>query len=441
MWQRGRIVAKESCMFLWSCPCHGGGGARTAPQSLPVTGGSCSCCRLAKRADHVSGTSVVQSRPKADTRSGVRQSVMASLSLCGLPAARCMGVRHSAAGALASPLAAAARQHRQRRHGQAPSTVPRAASAAEAAAEVVYEATGVPLVDALMKLKTVEAATQASIRLVAVALAGVVLGSLALRTIDHLTSRQLGQSKEGGFNVAAAVAASTLKPAQVLLPFYGVAYSTTVVSALVQVAAVKMKSEFATLCRGRSEEVLAVIKFVTQMVQDTSELVLIVFAAWAAIDFKNRVLGWAAAWLSSREKEGSSRTFIAQLLRPVSALLNCGILAAAGMAALTAYGINVGPLVASIGGLGLVVGLATQSLAANVVSALALYSGRPFVVGDRVELLAGGARVVEGVVVQIEPMRTILRDDSGAPVYMNNSEVTGYMVRNISQTGKDFASV
>lgn len=31
------------------------------------------------------------------------------------------------------------------------------------------------------------------------------------------------------------------------------------------------------------------------------QLVLIIFAAWAAIDFKNRVLGWAASWLSSGE--------------------------------------------------------------------------------------------------------------------------------------------
>lgn len=38
----------------------------------------------------------------------------------------------------------------------------------------------------------------------------------------------------------------------------------------------------------------------------------------------------------------------------------------------TAAGINVGPLMASVGGIGLAVGLATQSLAANVVSALAL---------------------------------------------------------------------
>lgn len=35
-------------------------------------------------------------------------------------------------------------------------------------------------------------------------------------------------------------------------------------------------------------------------------------------------------------------------------------------------GINIGPLMASVGGIGLAVGLATQNLAANVVAALAL---------------------------------------------------------------------
>lgn len=30
------------------------------------------------------------------------------------------------------------------------------------------------------------------------------------------------------------------------------------------------------------------------MAQDTSELVLIIFAAWALVEFKNRVLHWVA---------------------------------------------------------------------------------------------------------------------------------------------------
>ena len=109
---------------------------------------------------------------------------------------------------------------------------------------------------------------------------------------------------------------------------------------------------------------------------------------------------------------------------------------------LPAAGINISGLLASVGGIGVAVGLATQSVAANFVSALSLvgravspgdgarqlravlpcepcvlggtsppcdvhsqwapaaprlvqYSGRAFVVGDRVQLLAAGAPVVE----------------------------------------------
>ncbi|PSC72397.1 mechanosensitive ion channel [Micractinium conductrix] len=313
-----------------------------------------------------------------------------------------------------------------------------AVAAAEVAAEVVWEATGVPLVDVLMKCKTVEAAAQFSIKLVAASVGAVMLGSLIFSLLDKMTGGKLAESSgKGGFNPAAAVVASTLKPAQALLPFYGIAYSTTVVSALVQVAAIKMKPEFAAMCRGYNEEVLGAIKWATQLIQDTSELILIIGAAWAAIDFKNRVLAWLEAWLSSGS-EGDSRAFITQLMNPISAVLSALITIAAGMAALSAFGINVGPLVASVGGLGLAIGLAMQSLAGNVVSALSLYTGRPFVVGDRVQLTSPGGGVVEGEVVVIEPLRTILRDNSGAPVYLSNSDVTACVIRNISQSGKQF---
>ena len=43
---------------------------------------------------------------------------------------------------------------------------------------------------------------------------------------------------------------------------------------------------------------LAVLKAVTQLLQDTSELVVIVGAAWAATAFKDRVVGWMTSALS-----------------------------------------------------------------------------------------------------------------------------------------------
>lgn len=65
-----------------------------------------------------------------------------------------------------------------------------------------------------MKMKSVEAASVASAKMVAATLAAVVLGSLALKALERATGGQLGQSKGKGFNVAAAAAAATLKPAQ-----------------------------------------------------------------------------------------------------------------------------------------------------------------------------------------------------------------------------------
>ena len=43
---------------------------------------------------------------------------------------------------------------------------------------------------------------------------------------------------------------------------------------------------------GHGGEVLSGLKWVTQLVHDTSELVVIVFIAWTAMSFKNRVLHW-----------------------------------------------------------------------------------------------------------------------------------------------------
>lgn len=34
---------------------------------------------------------------------------------------------------------------------------------------------------------------------------------------------------------------------------------------------------------------------------------------------------------------------------------------------------------------------------------------------------------------EIEPLRTVIRDDSGNPVYLSNSEVASYGVRNLTQ--------
>ncbi len=42
----------------------------------------------------------------------------------------------------------------------------------------------------------------------------------------------------------------------------------------------------------------------------------------------------------------------------------------------------------------------------------------------------------QGVVLEIEPLRTKIRDDDGNPVYLSNTEVGQYGVRNLTQVSK-----
>jgi small-conductance mechanosensitive channel len=51
----------------------------------------------------------------------------------------------------------------------------------------------------------------------------------------------------------------------------------------------------------------------------------------------------------------------------------------------------------------------------------------------QVKFLSGGALVVEGLVLAIEPMRTVLRLADGSTLYISNSQVVGWMVQNDSQ--------
>ena len=49
------------------------------------------------------------------------------------------------------------------------------------------------------------------------------------------------------------------------------------------------------------------------------------------------------------------------------------------------------------------------------------FLSRPFVVGDRIDVTtAGGTRLLTGYVERVDPMRTILRHDTGLPYMLPN---------------------
>jgi small-conductance mechanosensitive channel len=110
--------------------------------------------------------------------------------------------------------------------------------------------------------------------------------------------------------------------------------------------------------------------------------------------------------------------------------------AAALLVAHNHLGVNLSALVA-VGGAGsLVVALGTQQLVSNAVSGLNILLSAPFVVGESVTLVGGGAPGggISGVVEQVSVVRSRLRTDDDTLVEIPNSALASMIVYNRSRT-------
>lgn len=82
------------------------------------------------------------------------------------------------------------------------------------AGEPIFEATGVPLVDELMAMRSLDAAAQHALQRAALVTVGALVGTLLLRAIDRYFGRRI-EKKGGHFNALTAAVASAFKPCQV----------------------------------------------------------------------------------------------------------------------------------------------------------------------------------------------------------------------------------
>ncbi|KAI7843449.1 hypothetical protein COHA_002927 [Chlorella ohadii] len=301
-----------------------------------------------------------------------------------------------------------------------------------------FKATGVPLLEALQQL-TLQQAALRSAGLVAATVVGVAFGNWLLELMgnkmEHVIERTRNSS--GLDLVAGSALASVHRPAKLLLPLYGLFYCMLVVSAFADVLVshlARSDPNMTTIFHVCTRQVLEGIKGLAQLMQDTSELVVIVFLAWFLISWKDELLNCVTARLEGGKGDEGEERAIARVLVPLSNLLTWGIVATAGMTAMVAFGVNVQPLL-TFGSISTVaVGFAAQSTMQNVVSALQIYSSRPFIIGDRIQLKTlSGSTIVAGVVESIAPMRTLIRSDQKLPVYINNKDVMNLIVVNESK--------
>jgi len=237
-----------------------------------------------------------------------------------------------------------------------------------------------------------EATTRAVLQITR-AVIGASLGILILGAVHAELCKK--ERQQTYFQPTISTVVSTTKPALVLLPYYCLARVLTVSSALVQVAAIKMRPEFEVLTRGHCDEVVFVFKRATQFLQDTSELVQISFIAWTLTRIIDRLI---PAIRLNIFKEGDERSStLSRLMDGLCSAIKWIIWITAAFVALKAYGVDVQPLLASFGASSIILGIAAQSILSNVMAAISFYTSPCFVPGDTVQLLTqSGGMVVRG---------------------------------------------
>ena len=127
--------------------------------------------------------------------------------------------------------------------------------------------------------------------------------------------------------------------------------------------------------------------------------------------------------IAARQKERArtTGTVLTSTLNAVIWMITLGMV-------LGEFGLNLGPLIASAGVIGVALGLGAQTIVRDVLSGLFMLVEDQYGVGDQVVVLE-----VSGVVEKVGLRITTIRDSAGTLWYLRNGEIL--KVGNQSQSG------
>ncbi len=122
-----------------------------------------------------------------------------------------------------------------------------------------------------------------------------------------------------------------------------------------------------------------------------------------------------------KERARTTGTVLTSTLNAVIWVISLGMI-------LDEFGLNLGPLIASAGVIGVALGLGAQTIVRDVLSGLFMLVEDQYGVGDKVEVLD-----VSGTVEKVGLRITTVRDANGILWYLRNGEIL--KVGNHSQSG------
>ncbi len=158
---------------------------------------------------------------------------------------------------------------------------------------------------------------------------------------------------------------------------------------------------------------------VGQLVVRGGKIVVIIALAWIAYAVARRVIRSAVAAATARIEQESRRERITTVLLLINSVLRWVVIFLVTITVLDELGIDVRPVLAAAGVVGLAVGFGAQNLVRDVVSGFFIIMEGQYAVGDLVEING-----VFGRVEQIGLRTTRLRQPNGQLRYFFNGTIT-----------------
>jgi len=158
---------------------------------------------------------------------------------------------------------------------------------------------------------------------------------------------------------------------------------------------------------------------VEKLSAQAGRVVLIILLAWAASRLLRRVMRAAVSAAAARVEEESRRERLTTVLLLANSVIKWVIAFVMVITVLNELGIDVRPVLAAAGVVGLAVGFGAQNLVRDVVSGFFIIMEAQYAVGDLVEINGAFGRVEE-----IGLRTTTLRDPNGQIRHFLNGAIT-----------------
>lgn len=123
------------------------------------------------------------------------------------------------------------------------------------------------------------------------------------------------------------------------------------------------------------------------------------------------VHGQATGTARQKERANTTGTLLISTLNAVIWVIALGMI-------LGEFGLNLGPLIASAGVIGIAFGLGAQTLVRDILAGLFMLIEDQYGVGDRIDVLE-----ISGIVEKVGLRITTVRDDAGTLWYLRNGEI------------------